>query len=394
MTVLGFFLAALFFAIAGFMYKKAEALKDKLHEAEKKLARESSPEEQANHFKVLSEELLEQQSAKSSKAIDDVLQPVREQVGAFQTKIEEYVKESRETRTVLDEKFKNLDVNVKNLGDEARQLTDALRGNPKVRGNWGEVLLKKALELAGLQEGPNFELQRSFEIEGRRFIPDAVVKLPEDRQVIIDSKVSLIAYDDYVNANDEQEQEQAGKRFATDVEKQVDEVCKYLHRPEINTPGFALMFTPIEPAWVLLNHIKPQLLLDSYKKGVLIVGPTTLLATLKVVEQMWRNERKVRSIKEIIDRAGMLREAVERLLDRLENSARHLDRATREISAIETSIRGRQGVVAHARKLEEYGIKGKDALPEVDEETGVSLATSDQAESQEQQRKEDEKITN
>lgn len=364
MTYLGFLLALLFFATTIYLYRKAEQAKDRLHETEKELARKSSTAELADRFKVLSAEVLDQQEAKASKALDAMLRPMREQVGDFQAKVEKFVAESRETKTILDEKFKNLDVNVQNLGDEAQQLTEVLRGSSKTRGDWGEMVLKKALELAGLREGDNFQLQKGYATEDGRVITDVVVLLPEGRDFVIDAKVPLVAYDEYVNAADESAAAAAAQRFGEDAKKMALEVTKYLAIPELNTPGFAMMFIPIEPAWELLSRLHPKVIQEAYAKGVIIVGPTTLLAALKMIEQMWRNEKSVRSVGEIIARANQLMEAVELLVDRVGKSRKYLERAVKEFGSIDTSIHGQKGVVFHATKLKEYGVKGKGTLPE------------------------------
>ena len=348
-------------AIVAYHWQKTLA---KLHETEKEIARSGSSQELEDRFRLLSQETLDRQEEKSTKAVKDIVTPMREEVEKFGGKIEEYIKESRSTKDILDEKFKNMDSSVASLSKDAKDLADALRGDPKSRGDWGETVLRRLLEIAGLRENESFSLQKSYEVEGSRIRPDAVILLPGDREVVIDSKVSLIAYQDYAGAKDDDERKKSLKDLKSAVDRQIDETSKYNSIAELNKPGFSFMFMPIEPAWLLVASEFPDLLESAQRKGVVLAGPTNMLATLKVVEHIWLAERKEANQREIFNQAEKLLDSAVRVTDLLETLEKRADSLRNAIDSLNTAMQGRRGVFAHARKLSEYGVKGKKELPE------------------------------
>ncbi len=336
----------------------------RLHEAETALAKSESSEELAGRFKLISQEILDLQEEKAAKQVGSVVSPLREQVESFRKDVDEYLKEARSTKDVLSEKFGRMDQSVDRLSDDARKLTEALRGSSKVRGDWGETVLRRMLEIAGLREGESFDLQRTFSDGEGRLRPDAVLMLPEGRELVVDSKVSLVAYQDFTEAGDDDLRQEALKSLRRAVGERVDEVAKYNAIEGLNTPGFSIMFAPIEPAWLLVASEFPELITEAQRKGVVVVGPTNLLVALKVVDEIWRSERKGQHLQEIFSQASKIMDACLRMNDNIDTVEKRVDSASKAVDDLRRSVSGRQGVIAHAKKLEGFGVKGKKELPE------------------------------
>ena len=354
--------------LAVFFFVKWQATLGQLREAEKDLAKSGSSQDLEDRFKLLSQETLDRQEEKATRQISSLLTPVREEVAGFRKRVEEYVQESRSAKDILNEKFSRMDQSVATLSSDAKELADALRGSAKLRGDWGETVLRRLLEIAGLREGESFSLQRSFAVDGQRLRPDAVIMLPDSREVVVDSKVSLVDYEDYFQASDDEGRVAAAKALRNAVERQVEETSKYNGLPDLNTPGFTFMFAPIEPAWLLIASEFPELIEKAQRKGVVILGPTNLLVALKVVDQIWLAEKKVQNMRKIFDRAEKVVDASARLTERVDTALKRMESATKSVEDVRTTLRGKQGVLAHAHKLSDYGVKGKEALPEELEE--------------------------
>ena len=359
-------IAAVCAGLAGWFFYQWQLTLNRLHNAEKEALKLGSFQDLEDRFKTLSQTVLDRQEERGSKELRNLLQPVRDEVTGFRAKVEEYLKESRSTKDILNEKFQRMDASVTSLSGEANQLVAALRGSAKVRGDWGEVLLRQALENAGLREGDNFDLQYHCNVDGQTLRPDAVVRLPNARAIVIDAKVSLIAYADYARAADDQARNNASKEVRVAFERQIGEVTKYLNLPDLQGPGFAIMFTPIEPAWQLMVIEHQDVMEKARQRGVIILGPVNLLVALKVVEQLWLAERKERSVRDIVNLAVKVQDAVGRLVSRVEDVTKQLETAMRSIEGVHKAISGRRGILVHAHKLQDFGVKGKEELPEPD----------------------------
>lgn len=369
-VVLVLAIGAAFALLYQFMRKQQVELHAKLTQLEQN---SSSPAEMEAMFTKLTNASMQSQGEQVANRVQSdvslILDPIKAEVNQFRQSVENLLESNTQSRTVLEEKFRQMDHNAARLGDEAQELSAALRGSSKQRGDWGEMTLVRTLEAVGLTEGPDggFEQQLSFtDSDGRVLRPDVVLHLPGDRHVVIDAKVSLVAYTNYVATEDAAAQQQHLREMQTAMAKQVDEIReRYLKLPELNTLGFALMYTPLEPAWQLAMTKFPKLFDEARRAGVIICGPTTLLSTLRLAEQIWRAERSASSVREIIDRAERLQDAVVRMAEKAAETSKQLNRAAKSFDElVDKNINGRQGVLTHSRKISELGAKSKKPLPD------------------------------
>jgi DNA recombination protein RmuC len=250
----------------------------------------------------------------NKESIKEVLNPLTRDLSEFRLKVEEVGKDNLVGRTQLTEQLKGLESLNKKLSDEAHNLATALRRDTKAQGNWGEIILLDILENSGLRKGEHFTFQQSFteesdgEAPGQRRQTDVVVKLPEGRHLIIDSKVSINAYNDFLKAGTEKEREIALKQHLASVRNHYAELAvrNYHRLPGVQSPDFVVMFVPVEPAFMLALQEDDKLWLDAYKKGVLLAGPTTLLFVVRIVENLWRQEQQARNVKDVMKRGTLL----------------------------------------------------------------------------------------
>lgn len=345
------------------------AMQARLEEMERQMQPDATRQAMESVFRSLSQETLKSQGEQTAQRVQSdlglLLKPMGEQVGDFRVRVEEMLGDSIATRAMLEEKFKRMDDSVQNLSQDANDLSAALRGDSKVLGNWGELSLVRALEVAGLKEGNDYACQVSIKVNETMVRPDAVIYLPDNRHVIIDAKVSLVAYSNYVVAADDQARKEALKDMKKAMAKQVDEIhTRYMQLPGLNTLGFAIMFTPLEPAWILVMAQCPELIGQARKKGVIIVGPTTLLATLRLVEQIWKAEHNASKVREIVDRAAKLCDGAVRLVERIDAALSQTKKIGDCLADIKKSVEGRQGLVFQAEKLRELRAHGKKEMPE------------------------------
>lgn len=323
-------------------------------------------EELRNQFKVLAGDVLKESakdfSAVQKQALGEVLTP-------FKTKLEEFeknVQESGKERAVLKEQVGELVRLNTQLSTEANNLTKALKGQSKARGNWGEIVLKRTLEIAGLREGMEYTLQSSFQSEsGARQLPDAVIQLPGSRKLIVDSKVSLNGYEEYVNAESDSEADAARKRFLESVRTHLRSLCdkQYHAIPDLPSPDFVLMFMPIEPAFHLAIGDDAGLWEEGWSKSVLLVGPSTLLFVLRTVAYLWQQERQNQNAQEIARIGGRVHDKLVAFVDDLEDIGDRLKQAQNSHESAITKLSGKGGAIRQAHKLGELGAKTSKAFP-------------------------------
>ncbi len=295
-----------------------------------------------------------------------LLDPLKERIGQFEKRVEEtYDRESKERFSLTREIHTLRDLNTR-IGDEANNLTRALKGQNKAQGTWGEVVLERVLERSGLVRGREYEIQLSGDHQtGRRGQPDVVVHLPEGRDLVIDSKVSLLAYERYVSTDEEAERGQQLKALVqslrTHMRSLSDKDYPALHN--IRSLDFVLLFLPIEHAFTLAVEADPSLFGDAFDHNIVIVGPSTLLATLKTIHNIWRYEHQSRNAQEIARQAGALYDKfvgfvvdLDEVDRRLVQSRDAFDRARNKLST------GRGNLVARSEKLRELGASAKKRL--------------------------------
>jgi DNA recombination protein RmuC len=353
--------------------EKATRLQEQTQAAQEKLALlERVREEFRDKFKALSGELLDQQTQKFTEQnqanLGTLLNPLREQLGDFRKRVDEvYDKESRERQLLKVEidSLKNLN---ERISEDAINLTRALKGESKTQGAWGELVLERLLEASGLQKGREYETQINLRDEdGGRPRPDVIVHLPEGRDLIIDAKVSLTAYERYCSAADNDERNTHLNAHLTSMRSHVKQLSErgYSELPGMNSLEFVLMFVPVEAAFIEAVHHDDTLHAFALDKQVVIVTTSTLLATLRTVSTLWRFDDRNRNAFEIADRAGKLYDKFVGFVEDIQDAQNKLDAARSALSdASNKLVKGRGNLVGQVGKLRELGARASKSLPE------------------------------
>jgi len=354
-----------------------EALGEKLEDQKKEL--EEIQERMKKEFRLLADEILEEKSRKftreNTEKLDTILKPFNENLKDFRDKVEKTRLESSKDRASLMTKIAELEKLNAKISDEANALTRALKGDSKARGNWGEMILQSILEKSGLVKDREFFVQESFTTEeGGRLQPDIIVKYPGNRSIIIDSKVSLIGYEQYVNAETEAGKEQGLKAHLQSVRTHLNKLAAKDYQDEYNleTVDFVMMFMPVEPAYFLALQSDNRLWSDSYEKRVLIISPTNLIAALKMIESIWKQEYQSRNVLEIARQGGALYDDFVLLLERLEKLGKKLNETQKQYDETVMKLTGRGNLINRVGHLKELGVKAKKEMPEAyrDDELG------------------------
>jgi len=275
----------------------------------------------------------------SHKNMSELLNPLKEKITDFEKKVEDTYQKGRIDQRVLKEELKHLqELNMK-LGEEAGNLTKALKSDSKKQGNWGEVVLERILERSGLIKDEEYYLQYTATNEdGKTYRPDVVIKLPEEKHLIIDAKVSLTAFQKYIGAEEDTKKERFLKQHLLSIRNHVKELSEknYQNLKEFNTPDFVLMFMPVEPAFGVAVQADAELFNFAWEKRIVIVSPTTLLATLRTVASIWSHERQTRNALEIAKQGGKLYDKFEGFLKDLEKVGDSLDKARSQKTHLRT----------------------------------------------------------
>ncbi|PZR30278.1 MAG: DNA recombination protein RmuC, partial [Ectopseudomonas oleovorans] len=302
----------------------------------------------------------------SQQRLGQLLDPLKERIQAFEKRVDEsYQQEARE-RFSLSKELERLQQLNQRLGDEATNLTRALKGQ-KTQGNWGELVLERVLEHAGLEKGREYHTQVSLKgAGGERFQPDVLIRLPGDRQVIVDAKVSLSAYQQYVAAADEPVRQQALKQHLISLRSHLKGLSgkDYQRLEGLHSLDFVLLFVPIEAAFAAALQAEPDLFREAFEQQVVIVSPTTLLATLRVIDSLWRQERQGQNAREIAERAGQLYDkfvAFVADLDEMGSRLQQLDKAY--ASARNKLVDGRGNLIGRVENLKLLGARASKSLP-------------------------------
>lgn len=332
---------------------------------------EKRQEELRNEFKVLANTILENNTNKfaeqNKQQIKQILNPLQEKIQTFEKKVEDSQKESIRQHSALKEQLLGLkDLNLQ-MTKEATNLTKALKGDSKMQGNWGELVLERVLEKSGLEKDREYFVQQSFQLEdGSRVMPDVVLHLPDNKKMIIDSKVSLTDYERMINADDESKTNFL-KAHVNSIKKHVDQLSEknYQDLYDIESPDFVLMFVPIEPAFAIAINEDNTLYNKAFEKNIVIVTPATLLATLRTIDSMWNNEKQQRNAIEIARQAGALYDKFEGLVKDLTGVGKKIDAAKSDYSAaMNKLVEGRGNLITSVEKLKKMGAKAKKSLPE------------------------------
>ena len=355
---------------------EAELRSERQGLAEKLALLETAKQTLANQFEALAGEILEKKSKSfaegSQKELGTLLAPLKEQISQFREKVEKAQGESSNGVTKLETLIGSLSGLNQQLTEEARNLTTALRGSSKAQGDWGELIVRNLLEKAGLREGEHFREQESFDVPGdggerqKKARPDVIVNLPGGRHLVIDSKVSLNAYTDSVNAETEEEHQAAVKRHLASVRGHVDELAerRYHKLHALETPDFVVMFVPIEPAFLVALHEDEGLWRYAYEKEVLLVGPTTLLFVIRIVDNLWQQELQARSVQDVMNRGAELYDKFVNFVADLEAVGKSLRGADASYTnAMKKLSEGRGNLIRQVELLRNLGVRTGKQLP-------------------------------
>ncbi|MCG2460765.1 DNA recombination protein RmuC [Flavobacteriaceae bacterium F89] len=322
-------------------------------------------------FENLANKILDEKSTKFTQQnrenIKNILSPLQEKILIFEKKVEESQKENISIHSALKEQLLNLQSQNLKITQEAENLTKALKGDSKMQGNWGELVLERVLEKSGLEKDREYTVQQSFTREdGSRVLPDVIINLPDGKKMIVDSKVSLTDYERYVNAEDELK-EGFLKDHIHSLRKHVDQLSakKYEDLYEMESPDFVLMFVPIEPAFAIAINTDNSLYNKAFEQNIIIVTPSTLLATLRTIDSMWNNEKQQRNAIEIARQAGALYDKFEGFVGDLTKVGKKMDEAKTEYKgAMNKLVEGRGNIVYSIEKLKKMGAKAKKSIPD------------------------------
>jgi DNA recombination protein RmuC len=301
----------------------------------------------------------------SRESLESLLKPFREQITGFQSRINEVHSESVRGNTALEKEIqKVLDVGLE-MNSQATNLTSALKGDKKTAGNWGEAQLQRTLELAGLQAGEHYDAQAAFKDEqGKRKLPDFVIRLPEGKNLIIDSKVSLVDYDRAISAETEEQQALALNAHAQAVRNHIDDLASkdYVNLPGIGSPDFVLMFMPIEPAYIEAMKHNKDLFNYGYQKGVIMVSHTTLMPILRTVANLWMIEQSNNEAREISSRAGDIYNQVCLVAERLNKLGNTLKAANNHYNDTVRGLAGQQGLYGKIERFQHLSTKANKEM--------------------------------
>jgi DNA recombination protein RmuC len=333
---------------------------------------EKLQEKFTNDFEVLANKILEEKSNKfteqNKENLKIILNPLQEKIKVFEDKVDQTHKESIDYHAALRQQIIGLKEMNLQMSKETINLTKALKGDTKTQGNWGELVLERVLEKSGLEKDREYYVQQNFtNDDGKRILPDVVIHLPDDKKMIVDSKVSLTAYEQYVNEDDETLKAQFLKEHVASLKRHVDQLSekKYEDIYKIESPDFVLLFIPIEPAFAVAINADNHLYNKAFEKNIVIVTPTTLLATLRTIDSMWNNEKQQKNAIEIARQAGALYDKFQSLLGDLVSIGKRIDESKKEYSsAMNKLFDGRGNLISSVEKLKKMGAKAKKAIPE------------------------------
>jgi|TARA_B110000967_G_C18859113_1_gene548890 DNA recombination protein RmuC len=326
----------------------------------------------SKEFENLANKILDEKSlkftAQNKENIKDILNPLQEKIKGFEEKVDKTHKESIDYHAALRQQILGLKELNQQMSKETINLTKALKGDNKMQGNWGELVLERVLEKSGLEKDREYFVQQSFtNDEGKRVLPDVVIHLPDNKKMIVDAKVSLVAYEQYVNEEEDLLKEQFLKEHVNSLKRHVNQLSekKYEDIYKIESPDFVLLFIPIEPAFAVALNSDTYLYNKAFEKNIVIVTPSTLLATLRTIDTMWNNEKQQRNALEIARQAGALYDKFQGFLIDLIGIGKRIDESKKEYSnAMNKLVEGRGNIITSVEKLKKMGAKAKKALPE------------------------------
>ncbi|MFH6944565.1 DNA recombination protein RmuC [Flavobacterium sp. FlaQc-50] len=345
------------------LWERHKEQKNEITELQEKFTKE---------FENLANKILEEKSAKfteqNSENMKNILLPLQDKIQVFEKKVEQTHKESIDYHAALRQQIVGLSELNAQMSKETLNLTKALKGDSKMQGNWGELVLERVLEKSGLEKGREYEVQQSFTTaEGARVYPDVVINLPDGKKMIVDSKVSLVAYERWINEESEILKIEFLKEHINSIRRHVDQLGgkNYHELYQIESPDFVLLFIPIEPAFAIALNEDPTLYNKAFDRNIVIVTPSTLLATLRTIDSMWTNQKQQENAFEIARQAGALYDKFEGFVSDLVRIGNKIkDTKTEYDSAMNKLVDGKGNLITSVEKLKKMGAKAKKALPE------------------------------
>ncbi|MET3027549.1 DNA recombination protein RmuC [Flavobacterium sp. UW10123] len=323
-------------------------------------------------FENLANKILEEKSAKFTEQntvnMKNILTPLQDKILVFEQKVEQTHKESIDYHAALRQQIIGLSEMNAQMSKETLNLTKALKGDSKMQGNWGELVLERVLEKSGLEKGREYEVQQSFtNIEGNRVLPDVVINLPDGKKMIVDSKVSLSAYEKWVNEESELLKIEFLKEHVLSIKRHVEQLGgkNYHDLYQMESPDFVLLFIPMEPAFAIALNEDPSLYTKAFDRNIVIVTPSTLLATLRTIDSMWTNQKQQENALEIARQAGALYDKFEGFVSDLVRIGNKIkDTKTEYESAMNKLVDGKGNLISSVERLKKMGAKAKKSLPD------------------------------
>ncbi len=354
-----------------------ESLKEKLLEQKKEL--EDMAKKLNNDFEIIANRILDIKTEKftelNKKNLDAILEPLGKNIEEFKKTVKDtYITEAKE-RFSLGEKVKELAQLNQQISEEARNLTRALKSQSKTQGRWGEMILESILEKSGLRKGEEYFMEQQLldnqgkpllsDSEGKKMRPDAVIKYPDDRKVIIDSKVSLNAFLRFMNSSDAEEQKQELARHVEAVKDHIDELNIRGYDDYSKSLDFVMMFIPSEPAYIAAMQGDPELWNYAYDKRILLLNPTNLITSLKLIVDLWKRDLQNRNAQQIAERGAKLYDKFVGFIENLQEIGKHIDQAKEAYNnSFNQLSSGRGNLVSQATTLKNLGIKNRKEIPE------------------------------
>ncbi len=338
---------------------------------EQKAELESIHKKLTAEFENLANRILDEKSKKfvvqNKESLDKILLPLSERIGDFRERVEKSREEDIKDRAALKEQLRSLRELNQQMGKEAQNLATALKGQVKTQGNWGELILERVLEKSGLVAGQEYDTQVSLTDDaGKRFQPDVLIRLPEEKHLVVDSKVSLLAYERYANAPDKKVQEAALKEHVASVRTHIGDLSKkgYEKLYGIHSPDFVLMFIPVEPAFTAAMIADDALFDFAFRQNVVLVTPSTLLVTLRTVANIWRQEKQTRNALEIARKGGDLYDKFVGFYGDMEEIGRRINKSQEAYDGAMKKLRtGRGNLVRRVEELRKLGARATKDLP-------------------------------
>jgi DNA recombination protein RmuC len=331
---------------------------------EQKAEVEKLQEKFTKEFENLANKILDEKSSKftlqNKENIDAILKPLQDKIQNFEKRVEETNKEDINRTADLRRQILGLKELNEQMSKETTNLTKALKGDTKMQGNWGEMILERVLERSGLKKDSEYFVQQSFtNDDGRRVMPDVIIHLPGDKKLVVDSKVSLVAYERYINETDDSDRPAHLKNHLLSIRKRVSELGdkNYHQLYEMESPDFVLMFIPIESAFAIASMEYPALYSDAFEKNIIIVTPTTLLAVMKTIDSMWQNEKQKANAIEIATQAGRLYDSFVNLTDELVKVGNQIGTVQKSYESAMVKLTGKGNLIKRVENLKALGAK-------------------------------------